>query len=124
MLRTKNIIAFVAATDRKRTRVFYEDILGLQTLADEPEALVMDANGSMLRISFLQKHTPPPYTVLGWHVDDIEEVMAGLRARNVVFEQFDGIPQDGQGVCAFPNGDRVAWFRDPAGNMLSLTQFH
>jgi hypothetical protein len=63
------------------------------------------------------------HTVLGWHVADIDEAVKGLVARGVIFEIFVGMPQDELGIWASPSGEKVAWFKDPDGNNLSLTQF-
>ena len=65
----------------------------------------------------------PGYTVLGWRVADITVAARDLAARGVVFLHYDGMDQDGDGVWTTPGGDKVAWFADPDGNILSLTQF-
>jgi catechol 2,3-dioxygenase-like lactoylglutathione lyase family enzyme len=116
------VIAFIAATDMNRAAVFYEDVIGLRLVAREPTALVFDSNGIILRVSQVDDHVPPGYTVVGWSVEDISRSLADLVSRGVKFEQFDMLEQDENGVCTFPNGDQVAWFRDPDGNMLSITQ--
>jgi predicted enzyme related to lactoylglutathione lyase len=95
----------------------------LPLVEDGPYALVFDANGIMLRISPVGNVTCAPYTVLGWEVADIQEAIEQLAARGIQPERFDGIPLNEQGVCAFPDGTRVVWFKDPDGHVLSLTQF-
>ena len=117
------LIAFIATTDMNRAAVFYEGVIGLRLIAREPTALVFDANGTMLRVSKVDDHVPAQYTVLGWSVDDIYHTITELAGKGVAFEQFDMLEQDASGVCTFPNGDKVAWFRDPDGNLLSITQF-
>ncbi len=123
MLTTATIIAFVATTNPVRARAFYEQVLGLSFVADEPFALVFDANGTMLRVTKVQDLSPAAYTVLGWDVSHIRAEVEALTQRGVVFERYAGFPQDDLGIGAFPDGTRVAWFKDPDGNILSLTQF-
>jgi len=123
MLGSSPIIAFVGTTNAGRTREFYEKTLGLTFIADEPYALVFDANGVMVRIFKIEAFTPASYTVLGWQVIDIGKTIRGLRARGVNFERYPRLQQDEDGVWISPSGARVAWFKDPDGNTLSLTQF-
>lgn len=123
MLGGSDLIAFVAATDMARTKTFYGDIMGLALRADDGFALVFDCNGTMLRVSKVQKATVAPYTILGWSVRDIQAKIRELMAKGVVFERYDFVPQDDLGVWTAPDGTRVAWFRDPEGNILSLTEF-
>ncbi len=124
MLRGSDVIAFLATTDAERAKSFYRDLLGLQLKADEAFALVFDANGTMIRVSKVRELLRAPYTVLGWRVSDIESTVKGLTQRGIVFEKFPGFQQDPLGIWAAPGGDKVAWFKDPDGNMLSITQFH
>ena len=77
----------------------------------------------MLRIQKVERVAAPPYTALGWQVDDIRDVCNWLVKAGVVFERFDGLEQDEDGIMEFPGGTKVAWFHDPDGNLLSLTQF-
>lgn len=123
MLTTANLIAFVATADPDTSRRFYEDDLGLTLIADEPSALVFDAGGTMLRVSKVKELPPAPYTVLGWEVDNIHALARDLAEREIEPERFEGLPQNEHGVCAFPDGTRVVWFKDPDGNLLSLSQF-
>jgi catechol 2,3-dioxygenase-like lactoylglutathione lyase family enzyme len=122
-LRGSPLIAFVSTADAERAISFYRDLLGLQLVADEPFALVFDAFGIMLRVTEVDRVITAPYTVLGWHVEDIAAVVKGLTAGGVVFQRYDGMDQDPSGVWTSPAGARVAWFQDPDGNVLSLTQF-
>jgi catechol 2,3-dioxygenase-like lactoylglutathione lyase family enzyme len=122
MLTTAKLMAFIATTDAIRARAFYETALGLRFVADESFALIFDCAGTTLRVQKVQAVTPPAGTALGWVVDDIAASVAGLAARGVVFERFAGMPQDERGVMTFGDGARVAWFRDPDGNLLSVTQ--
>ncbi len=116
------VITFLATTKPEDSRRFYENILGLQFVADEPSALVFDANATMLRISKVKEFNPAPFTVLGWSVSDILFEVAALE-KKVTFERYDGVPQDERGICTYSDGTKVAWFKDPDGNTLSLTQF-
>ena len=122
MLGSRAVVAFVATRDPGRARAFYEGVLGLRLVADEPFALVFDAHGTTLRVQKLQELAPARHTVLGWLVPDIAAAVRGLSAAGVAFERFPRLPQDDVGVCSFPGGGRVAWFRDPDGNTLSLTE--
>jgi catechol 2,3-dioxygenase-like lactoylglutathione lyase family enzyme len=123
MLVGAKTIAFVATTKAERAKAFYAQTLGLRLVADEPFALVFDACGTMLRVSKVSAFVPAPFTVLGWEVADIRASVAALTERDVVFERFAGFQQDELGLFTFPDGTRVAWFKDPDGNLLSLTQY-
>lgn len=123
MLSTANIIAFVATRDAARARAFYESALGLRLVSQDPFALVFDAHGTMLRVTKVDELSLAPYTVLGWDVSDIRSTIQALQARGVAFQRYDGVPQDDLGIWTSPSGAQVAWFHDPDGNTLSLTQF-
>jgi len=123
MLGSSKLMAFVGTTDSRKARQFYENVLGLSFAADEPFALVFNANAVMVRIFKVEALTPAPYTVLGWDVADIDSMVQALRSKGVTFERFPSLEQDQTGVWVSPSGAKVAWFRDPDGNMLSVTQF-
>ena len=123
MLANCQLAAFVATADSERSRIFYENTLGLKLVSDEEYAIVFDANGITLRIQKVRDVAPIPYTALGWHVTDIEKLVEELSGRGVSFEIYDGFGQTDQGVMTFPNGAKVAWFKDPDGNLLSLDQY-
>ncbi len=123
MLETGEVIAFVGSTDLSQARVFYEQTLGLRVIEQNDFACVFDANGTMLRITAVAEVARAGYTVLGWRVSDIASTVRGLAAKGVVFLRYDGMDQDESGVWTTPGGDKVAWFADPDGNVLSLTQF-
>ena len=124
MLTDRKLVAFAAASDPERARAFYGGMLGLRLVNEQlPFALVFDANGTMLRVSMVAKVVAAPYTVLGWEVPDIAASIRELRERGVGFQHYDGVPQDELGIWTAPGGARVAWFLDPDGNVLSLTQF-
>lgn len=122
MLAAASPIAFVATTDSERALRFYRDVLGLRLVSDDPFALVFDLAGVPLRIQKVQQHTPLPFTSLGWHVDAIDQVVSVLGARGVRFERYDGMNQTPTGIWRSPSGTQVAWFKDPDGNLLSLSQ--
>ena len=122
MLGTTNIIAFVPARDSEKARAFYEDVLGLRFIKDDGFALVLDANGIMVRIVKMQQFTPAQFTILGWEVSHIEDAVRGLQKRGIHFEIFGFFKQDELGIWTAPSGDKVAWFKDPDGNILSVSQ--
>jgi len=119
------LVAFAATTDPAKARAFYEGLIGLRLVADEqPFALVFDANGTMLRVTTVREHHPAPFTVLGWDVESIEGTVKQLMAAGVEFQRYPGLnDSDPLGIWASPSGARVAWFQDPDGNLLSVTQF-
>ena len=123
MLARQKLMAFVATSDGERARAFYEGTLGLTVISDDAFALAVDANGTMLRIQKVGQFQPHPFTTLGWEVGDIDGVVASMAERGVTFERFPGVAQDERGIWSAPGGARVAWFKDPDGNTLSITQF-
>ena len=123
MLETGKVIAFVGSADLGQARVFYERTLGLRMIERNEFACVFDVNGTMLRVTAVAEVMRAGYTVLGWQVSDIAAVVRGLTAKGVAFLRYAGMDQDESGVWTTPGGDQVAWFADPGGNVLSLTQF-
>ena len=118
-----NIIGFATIVDVERAKAFYGDTLGLRLLKEEPPfALVFDANGIMLRLGMGREVPPANGTVLGWRVPDIVAAVRELMEAGVVFERYGFMKQDELGIWDAPGGARVAWFRDPDGNILSLSQ--
>ena len=124
MLASSKVIGFVPTKDSKQARSFYEDKLGFQFVSDDQFALVMNAGGTMIRVAKAKDFTPAPYTVLGWEVTDIAAVVAWLTGRGVVFEKYPFIQDQKLGIWTTPGGDKVAWFKDPDGNVLSVSQHH
>lgn len=118
-----SVVTFLLTQNPEAATAFYRDKLGLRFLRDDGFALVFDINGVMLRISKVPGFTPAQNTVLGWEARDIAATMAQLAQRGVVFERYPNMGQDADGVCTFPNGDKVAWFKDPDGNVLSISQY-
>jgi catechol 2,3-dioxygenase-like lactoylglutathione lyase family enzyme len=121
MLSSAKPMAFVATADAARARAFYESVLGLRVVEDQPFALVLDSAGTAIRVQKVEAVRAAPYTALGWEVADVAAAVRGLGARGVVFDQYAGMQQDELGIWTSPSGARVAWFRDPDGNVLSLT---
>jgi catechol 2,3-dioxygenase-like lactoylglutathione lyase family enzyme len=122
MLGSCDIVAFVATTDLARSRPFYADVLGLTLVSEDPYACTFDAHGTVLRVNLVDQIALAPYTVLGWTVSDMAEAIASLHTAGVTFVRFDGMEQSDQGVWTAPGGAQVAWFKDPDGNTLSVTQ--
>jgi len=122
MLGNTNLVAFLPTTDYAKARAFLVDVLGLRFVSQDDFALVLDANGIMLRVTKVRDHQPEQYTILGWNVKRIEDVVAQLAGRGVKFERFGFLEQDAHGVWTAPGGDKVAWFKDPDGNVLSLSE--
>ena len=122
MLAHSSIIAFIPTKDAARARHFYEDILGLRFVSDDSFAIVMDANGTMVRIVRVGEFSPAPFTILGWQVEDIHAKVAELSSKGVQFNRYPWFEQSADGVWTAPGGAKVAWFPDPDGNTLSLSQ--
>ena len=123
MTNLNNPVLFLATANADRARKFYEGVLGLAFIADEPPALVFFVGDSMLRIQKVKKVHAAPYTALGWSVSNIRDTVQQLRDAGVVFQRFKGLDQDADGIWHAPSGALVAWFKDPDGHVLSLTQF-
>jgi catechol 2,3-dioxygenase-like lactoylglutathione lyase family enzyme len=122
MLKTAQVILFLAITDADRSRSFYEEMLGLEFISEDDFALVFKTDGRVLRLPKVKSMTPAPYTVLGWEVADINSAVDGLAAKGIAFQVFPGMGQDQRHIWNSPSGARVVWFCDPDGNGLSLTQ--
>ena len=122
MLSLNKIVAFVPTKDPAKARSFYEGVLGLRFVKDDGFAMVLDANGIMIRVAKAPDFKPAPFTILGWQVSEIEKVVAMLHEKGVVFEIFSFLEQDKLGIWTAPSGDKVAWFKDPDGNVLSVSQ--
>jgi catechol 2,3-dioxygenase-like lactoylglutathione lyase family enzyme len=117
------VISFTATQNPASALKFYRDTLGLTFVSEDPFAIVFDLDGTMLRVQKVKYLIPPQHTVLGWEVTDILEVVKDLKKRGVCCELFPGLAQDESGVWSAPSGAKVAWFKDPDGNILSITQF-
>jgi catechol 2,3-dioxygenase-like lactoylglutathione lyase family enzyme len=121
MLKNEKLVAFVATTNAARARKFYEGTLGLTVKSDDDIAHVLDAGGTTIRVQKVREATIPPYTALGWEVADIHATVEALITKGVTFERFAKLELDALGIWAAPGGARVAWLKDPDGNVLSLS---
>jgi catechol 2,3-dioxygenase-like lactoylglutathione lyase family enzyme len=122
MLGDFSLIAFLATTDAARARAFYEGVLGLSFVSDDDFAVVYDAQGIELRLQKVRELAPQPHTALGWSVAGIDHVVRDIAARGGRFERFPPLEQDAEGIWTSPSGARIAWLRDPDGNLLSLSE--
>lgn len=123
MLEKNDIIAFVPTNNPTKAKAFYEGVLGLKFISDDGFAMVFDANGTMVRIAKSGKFTPQQFTILGWQVTKIEDVVKTMRAKGVEFLSFPGMGQGEDGIWPAPDGAaKVAWFKDPDGNTLSVSE--
>jgi catechol 2,3-dioxygenase-like lactoylglutathione lyase family enzyme len=122
MLGSTKIVAFIPTKDAEKAKAFYEGVLGLRFVKDDGFAMVLDANGIMVRIAKMQEFAPAQFTILGWQVSGIEAMARALQAKGVHFEIFGFFKQDELGIWTAPTGDKVAWFKDPDGNILSISQ--
>lgn len=122
MLGGHSITPMLGTTNANRARQFYEKRLGLRLIEEDGFALTFDVNGLVLRISKVRTLQPEPFTVLGWTVPDIRKTLQALKEVGVSFERFPGMDQDPLGIWTAPSKAQVAWFKDPDGNVLSLTQ--
>jgi len=123
MLGSEKLMAFVATRDFGRAKEFYRDTLGLRLVSEDQFALVLDAGETMLRIARVPELVPAKHTVLGWQVQDVVQTAKQLQQAHVALERYPGMQQDELGIWNSPSGARVAWFKDPDGNTLSITQF-
>src|SRR3974390_967140 len=122
MLPSEKLVGFVAITDGARGKVFYEK-LGLTFVSEDPFAVVFDSNGNMIRLTKVNEFRPQPFTVLGWQVSDIVAAVKRLQSAGVTFERYgEFMQQDELGIWTAPGGTKVAWFKDPDGNTLSVSQ--
>jgi catechol 2,3-dioxygenase-like lactoylglutathione lyase family enzyme len=119
------IVAFVPCVKPERVRPFYEEKLGLRFVAEERFAEVLEADGVLVRVvdvSAIPGHKPAPFTILGWRVPYIEHAVRALQDKAIECEQFPGMDQHALGIWTSPSGARIAWFKDPEGNVLSVAE--
>jgi catechol 2,3-dioxygenase-like lactoylglutathione lyase family enzyme len=120
---SSKLIAFAATQNMAAAKAFYAEVLGLPLLSEDNFALAFNAFGTMLRITAVQTPVIAPYTVLGWEVTDITAAVQALTESGVRFEHYPGMGLDNLGIWTAPGGTaRVAWFKDPDGNTLSISQ--
>ena len=124
MLTTNDVMAFVATARSEEAVMFYRDRLGLRMVGETEFALEFEVGElpTLLRIQKVSEVVPAPYTALGWKVEKLADEVEALGKRGIVFERFEGLEQDELGIWQSPSGARIAWFKDPDGNVLSLSQ--
>ncbi|HVO58702.1 MAG TPA: VOC family protein [Dongiaceae bacterium] len=122
MLKSQKMIGFLHTSDYAAARAFYEGKLGFRFVSQDQFALVLQTEGNMLRIVKLGNFTPLPSTVLGWEVADAVAMVDWLTSRGVATEKYPWIQDKERGVWEAPGGAKVAWFKDPDGNVLSVSQ--
>jgi catechol 2,3-dioxygenase-like lactoylglutathione lyase family enzyme len=118
----EKVVTFLLTQNPEAATAFYRDTLGMNYLRDDGFALVFDLSGVMLRIGKMPSFTPAEYTVLGWECSDIAADVDALVQKGIEFNRYPNLGQDERAIATFPNGDKVAWFKDPDGNVLSLSQ--
>ena len=122
MLSQSEVMGFIPTKDSVKARAFYVDQLELRFISDDDFALVVQSREIFIRITKVNEFTPAPFTILGWRVQNIEEEVRALTSRGVPFQRFPGLDQNDLGIWASPGGTKVAWFKDPDGNVLSVSQ--
>jgi catechol 2,3-dioxygenase-like lactoylglutathione lyase family enzyme len=123
MLHSFKLIAFLPTTDYGHARRFYEGLLGLEYVSEDQFALVLKSGGNMIRVGKFESFTPAKNTIMGWEVSEIERVVAALQSKGVAFEKYPWVEDPlGLGIWTAPGGDKVAWFKDPDGNVLSVSE--
>ena len=122
MLGSEKIMSFVGVSDADRARVFYRDTLGLSLISEDGFALAFDVGGIMLRVTPVHEVRPQPHTVLGWQVKNATATARALAKAGVQLERYPHVQQDEDGVWTAPGGAKIAWFKDPDGNVLSIAQ--
>ncbi len=122
MLENANLVAFAATAKPDDCRRFYHDTLGLLFVGDDGRSLIFDSNGTALRVLKVKEVPRGTRAVLGWEVGDLLRLMRELASRGVAFERMEGLPQDRSGIWTGHDGTMMAWFRDPDGNLLSLSE--
>ncbi len=123
MLHGSKLVAFAATTDSARAAEFYSGVLGLGIRSDDAFAISIDANGVELRLQKVERFSPQPFTALGWQVSDVTDIVARLAQHGVSSERYSWLEQDAAGIWSAPSGARIAWFKDPDGNLLSVVQY-
>ena len=117
------LMAFIPTRDGDAARVFYEKKVGLRFISEDQFAVIFQSGANTIRITRTGSFTPAPFTILGWESSDIEQDVRDMSSRGVVFERYDYMgPQDDLGIWTSPSGAKIAWFKDPDGNTLSIAQ--
>jgi catechol 2,3-dioxygenase-like lactoylglutathione lyase family enzyme len=122
VLGSAKLVAFIPSLDLGKARPFYEEQLGLRLVSEDSFALVFDANGTTVRVAKVSELRPAQYTILGWEVSNVDYVVQELQKKGISLEKYNLPQQDGRGIWTAPSGAKVAWFKDPDGNVLSVSQ--
>jgi catechol 2,3-dioxygenase-like lactoylglutathione lyase family enzyme len=121
MLAGGKLVGFLTTTDYEKARAFYEGKLGFEFVSLDQFALALRVGKNMIRITKAETFNPAQGTVLGWEVDDVKAVVLWLSSGGVETEKYGFVPDQELGIWTAPSGDQVAWFKDPDGNVLSLS---
>ena len=122
VLKRSEVVCFLQSEDLERSERFFQDVLSLPLVSRSPYASVFSIGGATLRVTRVDGLRPQPFSVFGWLVQDLRGALEELRERGTVVLVYEGQDQDDNSVWTTPNGDLVAWFKDPDSNVLSLTQ--
>ena len=122
MLFNQQLKTFIPTVKLAEAKEFYRDVLGLALLSEDDYAMEFNANGALLRVASVPPFTPQAFTVLGWNVEDIISTINSLNSKGIFCEIYSFLPQNELGIWVSPDASQVAWFKDPDGNILSLTQ--
>ncbi len=122
MLADKKLKAFIPTMMPEKAKIFYRDVLGLELLSEDEYALEFNANGVLLRVTAVPSLKPHEFTVLGWNVPDISSLIRLMNGKGISCEKYSFLKQNDLGIWEAPGGAKVAWFKDPDGNLLSLTE--
>ena len=115
-------VTYVYVTDRARALAFYRETFGLEIRSSDDFGDFLGLNGAMLRVTVIADHKPYPHPVLGWDVADIVSAVRELGERGVAMSIYEGMGQDELGIWTAPDGGKLAFFSDPDGNVLTLSQ--
>ena len=122
MLAAAKLVGFLFTNDYDQARAFYVGKLGCEFVSQDQFALVVTLGGHMIRIAKIPNFTPAQGTVLGWAVGEIEAVVGWLQERGVKLEKYPFVQDQERGIWTTPDGGKVAWFKDPDGNVLSVSE--
>jgi len=122
MITQNKLKAFIPTLKPEKAKAFYKGLLGLKLISEDKYGLEFDSNGTRLRINIVPEFKPHSFTVLGWDVDSIKSTIQSLNKKGIIFEKYDFIEQDELGIWTAPGGTKVAWFKDPDENILSLSE--
>ena len=123
MLDGAKLVAFGATTDGARAAGFYTTVLGLTLRYQDDFAVSLESGDNEIRLQKVERFTPQSFTTLGWQVASVRDVVRRLVEHGVMPERYAWLEQDDSGVWKAPNGARVAWFKDPDGNLLSVAEY-